>query len=92
MAKLVNCRKLGKELPALDFVPFDDSLGERIQREVSAQGWHLWLEHSKMLINEYRLDLMSQHAFDFLHSRCEEFFFGDGVDLPKEFVAPKGHP
>ncbi len=88
MAHMVNCRKLGKELPGLDFVPFDDALGERIQKEVSAQGWQLWLEHSKMLINEYRLDLITQQAYDFLHRRCEEFFFGEGSELPKEFVAP----
>ena len=34
MARMVNCRKLGKELPGLDFVPFDDALGERLYREV----------------------------------------------------------
>ncbi|HMY59977.1 MAG TPA: oxidative damage protection protein [Pseudomonadota bacterium] len=89
MAQLVHCRKLGKELPGLDFVPFDDALGERLQREVSAQAWQMWLEHSKMLINEYRLDLITQQAFDFLHRRCEEFFFGEGSELPKEFVAPE---
>ena len=48
----------------------------------------MWLEHSKMLINEYRLDLITQQAYDFLHRRCEEFFFGEGSELPKEFVAP----
>ena len=85
---MVNCRKLGKERPGLDFVPFDDALGERLYREVSAQGWQTWLEHSKMLINEYRLDLITQQAYDFLHRRCEEFFFGEGSELPKEFVAP----
>ena len=47
----------------------------------------MWLEHSKMLINEYRLDLITQQAFDFLHRRCEEFFWrrlraAEGVRRP----------
>lgn len=88
MAHMVNCCKLGLELPGLDFVPFDDALGQRIAQAVSARAWQMWLEHSKMLINEYRLDLMSQSAFDFLHSRCEEYFFGEGSAAPSEFVAP----
>jgi Fe-S cluster biosynthesis and repair protein YggX len=37
----------------------------------------MWLEHSKMLINEYRLDLVTPEAFQLLHERCEAFFFGE---------------
>ena len=83
--RLVNCKKLQRELPGLDFVPFDDALGERIHNEISAQAWQMWLEHSKMLINEYRLDLVTPQAFEFLHKRCDEFFFGEGSALPPDF-------
>ena len=92
MAHMVQCKKLSRELPGLDFIPFDDELGERIYREISAEGWKMWLEHSKMLINEYRLDLVTAQASEFLHTRCEEFFFGEGSALPPDFKpAEKGH-
>ena len=85
MAHMVQCKKLSRELPGLDFIPFDDELGERIYREISAEGWKMWLEHSKMLINEYRLDLVTPEAFQLLHDRCEAFFFGEGSALPPDF-------
>ena len=88
MAHMVNCRKLGKELPGLDFVPFDDALGERIQKEVSAQGWQMWLEHSKMLINEYRLDLVSPQAQKVLTTEMDKYFFGEGAQLPPDYKPP----
>ena len=89
MAKMVQCGKLGQEAEGLDKPPFKGPLGARLFDSVSKTAWKAWLEHSKMLINEYRLDLITQQAFDFLHKRCEEFFFGEGSELPKEFVAPQ---
>lgn len=85
MARMVNCRKLGKELPGLDFVPFDDALGERLYREVSAQGWQTWLEHSKMLINEYRLDLVSESGQRIWFTELEKYFWGEGSKVPDQF-------
>ena len=89
MARMVQCKKLGQELPGLTFQPFDDELGLRIYNEISAQGWQAWLEHSKMLINEYRLDLVTPEAFHLLHDRCEQFLFGEGSAPPAEFQPPK---
>lgn len=87
MARMVMCKKLGRELPALDYVPFDDEdpLGLRIYNEISEEGWRMWLEHSKMLINEFRLDLVSPEAHRLLRERCELFFFGEGSDMPPEY-------
>lgn len=85
MERVVFCKKLGKELAGLAFIPFDDELGNRIHKEISAEAWQMWLEHSKMLINEYRLDLMSEQAFHFLHERCEAFLFGEGSALPADY-------
>lgn len=79
---MVFCKKLQKELPGLTFVPFEDTLGKKIFREISAQAWQMWLEHSKMLINEYRLDLATIESYTFLHEQCEKYFFGDPGDLP----------
>ena len=59
---MVQCVKLSKELPGVKCKPFEDELGQRIYDNVSQEAWKMWLEHSKMLINEYRLDLMSSAA------------------------------
>ena len=89
MARMVNCVKLSKELPGIKWKPWEDELGQRIYDNVSQEAWKMWLEHSKMLINEYRLDLMSQKAQQILREQCEQFFFGEGSALPPDYVAPK---
>ena len=71
----------------MPFKPFDTEFGERLYNEVSMEAWKMWLEHSKMVVNEYRLDLTSQKAHDILLEQCEAFFFGDGAALPPDFVA-----
>jgi Fe-S cluster biosynthesis and repair protein YggX len=91
MTRMVQCKKLSRELPGLTFIPFDDELGQRIYDQISAQAWQMWLEHSKMLINEYRLDLVTPEAFNLLHKRCEDFFFGEGSALPPDYQPPTGH-
>ena len=48
----------------------------------------MWLEHSKMLINEYRLDLMSESGQRIWMTELEKYFFGEGAQLPPDFVAP----
>ena len=71
------------------YKPFDDDLGQRLYDNVSQEGWQMWLEHSKMIVNEYRLDLASEKAFSILQEQCEAFFFGDGaVERPPDYVAP----
>jgi Fe-S cluster biosynthesis and repair protein YggX len=90
MARMVKCVKLGKELPGMKWKPFNDELGQRLFDNVSQEGWSMWLEHSKMLINEYRLDLMTPRAQQILREQMEQFFFGEGKAAPPpEFVAPK---
>lgn len=92
MSRTVHCFKLKQELPGLDFVPFDDALGERIYQEISAEGWRQWIEYSKRLINEYRLDLVTPEAFHMLHKKCEEFLFTDSAAAEPEMYKPAaGH-
>jgi Fe-S cluster biosynthesis and repair protein YggX len=88
MARLVKCVKLQRELPAMPYKPFDDELGQRIYDSVSLEAWKMWLEHSKMIVNEYRLDLTSKKAHEILREQCEQFFFGEGAALPPDYVAP----
>ena len=88
MARMVKCIKLNRELPGLPFKPFENELGQRIYDNVSMEAWRMWLEHSKMIVNEYRLDLTSKQAHDVMREQCEKYFFGEGAALPPEYVSP----
>lgn len=84
--RMVKCVKFKKELPGLDEIPFDGHpLGQRVYENVSKEAWAMWVEHMKMLMNEYRLNLGTQQAQEFLLKQMEEFFFGEGSELPPEY-------
>ncbi len=85
MAHEVSCIKLGHKAEGLDKLPFKGELGQRIYDNVSKDAWKQWLEHSKMLINEYRLDLTSESGQRLWMTECEKFFFGEGSSAPAEF-------
>jgi Fe-S cluster biosynthesis and repair protein YggX len=42
-----------------------------------------------MLINEYRLSPVEPKARTFLEEEMDKYFFGEGSEAPKEFVAPE---
>jgi Fe-S cluster biosynthesis and repair protein YggX len=88
MPRMVKCVKLGRELPGLNEPPFDTELGQKIYENVSAEAWKMWAEHSKMLLNEYRLQPWKPEAQQFLVEQMQQYFFGAGAQLPKEFVPP----
>jgi len=87
---MVFCVKFQKELPGLDEPPFDNHpLGQRIYENVSKEAWRVWMEHMKILMNEYRLNLGTSQAQEFLLKQMEEYFFGTGVvTRPPEYVPP----
>ena len=86
----VHCVKFQKEMVGLDEAPFDGHpLGQRIYDNVSKEAWKMWLEHMKMLMNEYRLNLGTQEAQEFLLKQMEDYFFGEGSALPPDFVPQK---
>jgi Fe-S cluster biosynthesis and repair protein YggX len=88
MARMVKCVKLGKELPGVSYVPFKGDLGKKIYESVSQEAWKMWVEHSKMIVNEYRLDLASPSGQKLLLEQAESYFFGAGAQLPPDYVAP----
>jgi len=88
MARLVMCKKLGKEAPGMPFKPFQNELGQRIYDSISMEAWKMWLEHSKMIVNEYRVDLTSKGGRERMLEEAEKYFFGEGAQLPPDFVAP----
>ncbi|MBI3200427.1 MAG: oxidative damage protection protein [Polyangiaceae bacterium] len=85
MSRMVQCVKLGREAEGLEKPPFKGDLGERVFQTVSKDGWRMWLEHSKMIINEFRLDLTSEQGQRVWMTELERFFYGEGSDLPPEF-------
>ena len=85
----VMCVKFQKEMPGLDEPPLDNPLGQRIYENVSKEAWKMWIEQMKMIMNEYRLNLGTQEAQEFLLKQMEDYFFGAGSALPPDFVPQK---
>ena len=88
MSRMVNCVKLGKEAEGLDFQTYPGELGKRVFENVSKEGWQLWLGHQTMLINEYRLNPLDPKARKMIEEQMEQFFFGEGAELPPDFSPP----
>jgi Fe-S cluster biosynthesis and repair protein YggX len=88
MARTVFCVKLKREAPGLEEPPFDNELGRKIFENVSQPAWGMWTEHCKMLLNEYRLNPARREDQEVIVKQLEQYFFGEGSELPKEYVAP----
>jgi len=89
MARMVKCVKFGKEMEGLDKPPLPGELGQRIYENVSKEAWQMWRNQMLMIINEYRLNLADPKASEFLDKQTEQFFFGEGAQLPPDYVSPK---
>ena len=89
MPRTVMRQKLKRELPGLEYAPLKGEFGERLFREISQEAWQLWLKHSTMVINEYRLNPSEDDAQKILLEQMEKFFFTDEVELPPDYVAPE---
>jgi Fe-S cluster biosynthesis and repair protein YggX len=86
MARMVMCAKLGRELPGLNRPPFGGALGKRVYDNISQEAWGLWQGQSTLLINHYGLNLRDPAAQKFLMEQLEQFFFGEGAQLPEDYV------
>jgi Fe-S cluster biosynthesis and repair protein YggX len=88
-ARKVFCAKFQREMEGLDEIPFEGHpLGQKIYDNISKEAWKMW-EHMKMLMNEYRLNLGTTQAQEFLIQQMDSYFFGEGAALPPDFVPPK---
>src|SRR6185503_14559258 len=89
-ARKVLCVKFQREMEGLDEVPFEGHpLGQKIFENVSKEAWKMWVEHMKMLMNEYRLNLGTAEAQEFLIKQMDDYFFGAGAALPPDYVPPQ---
>ena len=89
MSRTVNCVKLHREAEGMDRQPYPGELGQRIFDNVSKEAWQGWLRHQTMLINENRLSPIDPKARKFLEQQMEQYFFGEGAELPPDYVPPK---
>ena len=76
MARMVNCVKLGRELPGLEKPPFPGAFGQRIYEHVSAEAYAEWKPQLTILINHYGLNPADPEARQTLREQQEAFFFG----------------
>lgn len=82
----VQCARFKRELPGLKRQPYPGPLGERLYQEISALAWNDWVEHAKMVLNEYRMSSTDPTALGFMMEQCETYFFGDGLSAPEGFI------
>ncbi|KAA0207315.1 MAG: oxidative damage protection protein [Ignavibacteriaceae bacterium] len=87
--RLVNCIRFNKELPGLRKPPIPGELGEKIYQSVSKQAFEEFKEYFKMIVNEYRLDLTSPDTDKIFEDYLRDFFFGDGIKLPDQYIPPE---
>lgn len=92
MARMVQCVKLGRELPGLDRPPTGGELGQRIFDNVSAEAWGLWQGHATLMMNHYGLNMADPKTREALREEMEEFFFGDNARMPEGWVDPAEAP
>jgi Fe-S cluster biosynthesis and repair protein YggX len=89
-ARKIFCAKFQREMEGLDEIPFEGHpLGRKIYDNISKEAWKMWVEQMKMLMNEYRLNLGTTQAQEFLIQQMDSYFFGEGAALPPDFVPPK---
>jgi Fe-S cluster biosynthesis and repair protein YggX len=94
-ARIVQCAKLGRELPGLDedtptgaralrmAVLFGGpALKQRVHEQVSAEAWQLWLDRMLLVVNEFRLDPTADASNPVLREHLEAFLFGGGKHVP----------
>ncbi len=89
---MVFCVKLQREMEGLGEVPFEGHpLGQKIYDNVSKEAWAMWVDRMKMIMNEYRLNLASRQAQEFLIQQMDAYFFGEGAATPPDYVPPSSH-
>ena len=89
MTRLVHCVKFNRELPGLDRPPMPGEMGDRLYENVSKQAWQMWTDHVVILINHYGLNMADPRAQEFINVQLEDYFFGEGAQMPDDWV-PEG--
>ena len=65
--RLVQCVKLGQELPGLEKPPFPGDIGQKIFATVSKKAWAMWRDDMQIkVLNEYRLNMANPKDYQVL--------------------------
>ena len=87
MSKKILCKKLEKELPALQIPPMPGPKGIEIMNTVSEEAWEMWKSHQTTLINEKRLDMSDPNNRKWLLEQMEKFFNNENYESASGFKA-----
>lgn len=88
MARLVQCVKLKREAPGLEFPPYPGDLGVRIWQSISQEAWENWMDIQTRLVNENRLNLADARARKYLAEQMEQYLFQDAEIEAQGYVPP----
>ena len=92
MTRMVNCAKIGRELPGLEKPPFPGPLGQRIFDNISAKAYAMWQPHMTIMINHYGLNPADPETRKMLRGEMEDFFFGANARMPEGWIPPDAAP
>ena len=87
MSKKILCKKLGKQLPALQIPPMPGPKGIEIMNTVSEEAWEMWKSHQTTLINEKHLDMSDPNNRKWLLKQMEKFFNNQDYESASGFKA-----
>ena len=76
--RMVQCVKLGRELPGLDYPPFGGELGEKIWNSVSEQAWNTFKAQFMTAMRGQRIQGGSDEATNIFLEQADQYFFGAG--------------
>ena len=87
MSKIVFCKKLQKELPAMTIPPMPGKKGIELMETVSLEAWEAWKSHQTTLINEKHLDLSKDEDRQWLLEQMDKYFNNEEVEQASGFKA-----
>ena len=87
MSKKILCKKLGKQLPALQIPPMPGPKGIEIMNTVSEKAWEMWKSHQTTLINERHLDMSDPNNREWLLEQMEKYFNNEDYESASGFKA-----
>lgn len=88
MTRMVQCVKLKREAPGLDYPPYPGDLGVKIWQSISRDAWEQWIDIQTRLVNENRLNLADARARKYLAEQMQQFLFEDADIEAQGYVPP----
>jgi Fe-S cluster biosynthesis and repair protein YggX len=88
MSRTVQCVKLNKEAPGLEYPPYPGEMGVKIWQSISQEAWEEWKANQTRLVNENRLNLADTRARKYLKEQMQKFLFEGGDIEAQGYVPP----